>query len=86
MIITLAFSPVINVSAYECEFDEVTFEIPNYCIEEKAEKVMPTATKFELNGKNINALNERFTVGKRDENFARKELEKERKEREKMFQ
>lgn len=45
---------------------------------------LPT-TKFELNGKNINAFNERFNVGSKDDNFALKELERERKEREKMF-
>ena len=41
--------------------------------------------KFELNGKAINVFNERFTIGNKDENFAKKELERERKEREKMF-
>ncbi len=41
--------------------------------------------KFEFNGKSINALNERFTVGGNSDNFALKELERERKEREKMF-
>ena len=41
--------------------------------------------KFELNGKDINVFNERFTVGKSDDNFAKNELERERKEREKMF-
>ncbi len=45
----------------------------------------PSFTKFELNGKNINALNERFTVGKRDDNFAQQELEKERRDRKNMF-
>ena len=45
----------------------------------------PSFKKFELNGKNINIFNERLTVGKADDNFAQKELEKERKEREKMF-
>lgn len=42
--------------------------------------------KFELNGKDINIFNERFIVGKTDDNFAKNELERERKEREKMFQ
>lgn len=41
--------------------------------------------KFELNGKDINVFNERVTVGKSDDNFAKNELERERKEREKMF-
>ena len=41
--------------------------------------------KFKLNGKDINVFNERFTVGKSDDNFAKNELERERKEREKMF-
>jgi hypothetical protein len=45
----------------------------------------PAFSKFELNGKNINALNERFTVGKRDDNFAQQELEKERRDRKNMF-
>lgn len=42
-------------------------------------------TKFELNGKNVTQLNERFTADRSDSDFARKELERERKEREKMF-
>lgn len=41
--------------------------------------------KFELNGKDINVFNERFKVGKTDDNFAKNELERERKDREKMF-
>ncbi len=41
--------------------------------------------KFELNGKDINIFNERFIVGKTDDNFAKNELERERKDREKMF-
>lgn len=45
----------------------------------------PAFSNFELNGKNINALNERFTVGKRDDNFAQQELEKERRDRKNMF-
>ena len=40
---------------------------------------------FELNGKDINKFNERFTVGSNENNFAKKELERERREREKMF-
>ena len=41
--------------------------------------------KFELNGKDINVFNERFIIGKTDDNFAKNELERERKDREKMF-
>lgn len=42
-------------------------------------------TKFELNGKKINLINEKIATGSNDDNFALKELERERKEREKMF-
>lgn len=52
---------------------------------EKPDNEKININKFELNGKNINIFNERFTVGKADDNFAQKELERERKEREKMF-
>ena len=41
--------------------------------------------KFELNGKSVNSFNERFIVGRKETNFAVEELERERKEREKMF-
>ena len=41
--------------------------------------------KFKLNGKNINIFNESFTTGKADDNFAVDELNRERKERERMF-
>lgn len=41
--------------------------------------------KFELNGKSVNSFNEKFVVGRKETNFAMKELERERKEREKMF-
>ena len=57
-------------------------------VQNMSEKLNPekiNINKFELNGKNINVFNERFTVGKADDNFARNELERERKEREKMF-
>lgn len=42
-------------------------------------------TKFELNGKQVNALNEKIVANKSSDNFAKSELEKERREREKMF-
>ena len=41
--------------------------------------------KFKLNGKNINIFNESFTTGKADDNFAIDELNRERKERERML-
>lgn len=57
--------------------------IQNIQEKEPVEKIQ--IKKFELNGKDINIFNERFTVGKADDNFAQNELERERKEREKMF-
>lgn len=59
-----------------------TNQQPSY----KATAEKPLSKKYELNGKNINNFNERIVVGKSDDNFAQKELERERKEREKMFQ
>lgn len=63
-------------NSVEKPFEEALKELP---------KIKLTDTKFELNCKNITALNERFTLGKKDENFAQSELEKERRERENMF-
>ena len=52
-------------------------------VQATAEK--PLSKKYELNGKNVNIFNERLVTGKSDDNFAQKELERERKDREKMF-
>ena len=41
--------------------------------------------RAELNGKKVNAFNKKYTVGSNDNNFAQKELERERKERQNMF-
>lgn len=54
-------------------------------LSEKQESGKIQINKFKLNGKNINVFNERFTVGKADDNFALDELNRERKERERIF-
>ncbi len=58
-------------------------KVQNTTAKQVSEKLQ--INKFELNGKNINIFNERFIVGKADDNFAQNELERERKDREKMF-
>lgn len=63
--------------------EKATVKIQN--LSEKQESGKIQINKFKFNGKNINVFNERFTVGKADDNFALDELNRERKERERMF-
>lgn len=51
----------------------------------KTTAIKPLLKKYELNGKAVNSINERVIIGKADDNFAQKELERERKERKNMF-
>lgn len=69
---------MVDVEEFFDGFSEITDKL-------KASKLKITVPKFELNGKKVNAFNKKYTVGSNDNNFAQKELERERKERQNMF-
>ena len=69
---------MVDIEEFFDGFSEITDKL-------KASKLKITVPKFELNGKKVNAFNKKYTVGSNDNNFAQKELERERKERQNMF-
>lgn len=69
---------MVDIEEFFDGFSEITDKL-------KASKLKITVPKFELNGKKVNAFNKKHTVGSNDNNFAQKELERERKERQNMF-
>ena len=69
---------MVDIEEFFDGFSEITDKL-------KESKLKITVPKFELNGKKVNAFNKKYTVGSNDNNFAQKELERERKERQNMF-